>query len=127
MVYLRVTPLKGMHRFHVRGKLAPKYIGPFQIKARHGEVSYQLDLPPHLGEFHDVFHVSLLRKCLQVPGASHEYHKVDHQAIDLNHDLTYRERPVCVLDGDIRLTRSRKIKLYKVQWSNHSEEEATLE
>ena len=50
-----------------------------------------------------------------------------HQAIDLNHDLTYRERPISVLDEDIRLTRSRKIKLFKVQWSNHSEEEATWE
>ena len=118
MVYLRVTPLKGMQRFHVRGKLAPRYIGPFQVLARRGEVSYQLELPPHLGECHDVFHVSLLRKCLQVPGTSHEYRKVDHQAVDLNQDLTYRERPVCVLDEDIRLTRSRKIKLYKVQWSN---------
>ena len=127
MVYLRVTPLKGMQRFHIRGKLAPRYIGPFQVKARRGEVSYQLELPPHLGEFHDVFHVSLLWKCLQVSGTSHEFHKVDHQAIDLNQDLTYRERPVCVLDEEIRLTRSRKIKLYKVQWSNHSEEEATWE
>lgn len=125
MVYLRVTPLKGMQRFHVRVKLAPRYIGPFQIKGRRGEVSYQLDLPPHLAEFHDVFHVSLLRKCLQVPGASHSYQKVDHQTIDLNHDLTYHERPICVLDEDIRLTRSRKIKLFKVPWSNHSEEEAT--
>ena len=52
---------------------------------------------------------------------------MDHQAIDLNRDLTYRERTVFVLDEDIRLTRSRKIKLYKVQWSNHSEEEATWE
>ena len=74
-----------------------------------------------------MFHVSLLRKCLQVPGASHSYQKVDHQAIDLNHDLTYHERPICVLDEDIRLTRSRKIKLFKVPWSNHSEEEATWE
>ena len=127
MVYLRVTPLKGMQRFHVRGKLAPRYIGPFQIKARCGEVSYQLDLPPYLGEFHDVFQVSLLRKFLQVTGASHSYQKVDHQAIDLNHDLPYHEWPMCILDEDIRLTQSRKIKLFKVQWSNHSEEEATWE
>ena len=127
MVYLRVTPLKGMQRFHVRGKLAPRYIGPFQIKGKCGEVSYQLDLPPHLSEFHDVFHISLSWKCLQVPGATHSYQKVDHQAIDLNHDLTYRERPICVVDEDIRLTRNRKIKLFKVQWSNYSEEKATWE
>ena len=66
-VYLRVTPLKGMQRFHVKGKLTPRYIGPFKILARRGEVSYQLELPEELSAFHDVFHISLLRKCLHVP------------------------------------------------------------
>ena len=127
MVYLRVTPLKGMQRFHVKGKLAPRYIGPFRVSGRRGEVSYQLDLPPHLSGFHDVFHVSLLRKCLRVPGDTHSYQEVDHRTIDLNHDLTYRERPLRVLAEDVRLTRRRKIRFLKVQWSNHSEEEATWE
>jgi hypothetical protein len=63
-VYLRVTPLKGMQRFHVKGKLAPRYIGPYKILERRGEMSYILELPPKLSEFHDVFHVSQLRKCL---------------------------------------------------------------
>jgi hypothetical protein len=66
-VYLRVTPLKGMQRFHVKGKLAPRYIGPYKVLERHGEMSYKLELPPKLCEFHDVFHVSQLRKCLQAP------------------------------------------------------------
>ena len=66
-VYLRVTPLKGMQRFHVRGKLSPRYIGLFRILKRRGEVAYRLELPEELKDFHDVFHVSLLRKCLQVP------------------------------------------------------------
>ena len=57
-VYLRVTPLKGMQRFHVKGKLAPRYIGPFKILARRGEVAYQLELAPEMSEFHDVFHIS---------------------------------------------------------------------
>ena len=52
---------------------------------------------------------------------------IDHQSIDLNHDLTYREEPIKILDEDVRLTRRRKIKFYKVQWSNHSKEEATWE
>ena len=46
--YLRVTPLKGTHRFGIKGKLAPRYIGPFRILAKRGEVAYQLELPPHL-------------------------------------------------------------------------------
>ena len=56
--YLRVTPLKGTHRFGIKGKLAPRYIGPFRILAKRGEVAYQLELPPHLSRVHDVFHVS---------------------------------------------------------------------
>ena len=56
--YLRVTPLKGTHRFGIKGKLAPRYIGPFRILAKRGEVAYQLELPPHLSRVHDVFRVS---------------------------------------------------------------------
>src|ERR1043165_6710721 len=66
-VYLRVTPLKGMQRFHVKGKLPPSYIGPFEVIARRGQVGYQLRLPAELSGVHDVFHVSRLRKCLDVP------------------------------------------------------------
>ena len=89
-LYLRVTPLKGMQRFHVKGKLAPRYIGPFKILARHAEVAYQLELPPVLSEFHDVFHISQLWKCLEVPDKPDVFKNIDHLSIDLNHDLTYR-------------------------------------
>ena len=90
-MYLRVTPLKGMQRFHVKGKLAPRYIGPFKIISRRGEVSYRLDLPVELSSFRDVFHVSLLRKCLQVPSEKPAYAGIDFRTIDLNQDLTYRK------------------------------------
>jgi hypothetical protein len=126
-VYLRVTPLKGMQRFHVKGKLAPRYIDPFKILERRGEMSYKLDLPSELSEFHDVFHVSQLRKCLQVPDKPETFKEIDHNSIDLNHDLTYRERPIRILEEDVRLTCRRKIKMYKVQWSNHTKDEATWE
>ena len=66
LVYLWVTPLQGTQRFHVKGKFAPRYIGPFKITERRGEVAYQLELPPELSDVHNVFHVSQLRKCLQV-------------------------------------------------------------
>jgi hypothetical protein len=66
-VYLKVSPMRGLHRFKIRGKLAPRYIGPFKILEQRGEVSYQLELPPQLSDVHDVFHVLQLRKCLQVP------------------------------------------------------------
>jgi hypothetical protein len=66
-VYLKVSPRKGINRFGVRGKLAPRYIGPFQIIQQWGPVAYRLKLPDHLSAVHNVFHVSQLKKCLQVP------------------------------------------------------------
>jgi hypothetical protein len=65
-MYLKVSPMRGLHRFKIRGKLAPRYIGPFKILEQRGEVAYQLELPPQLSDVHDVFHVSQLRKCLRV-------------------------------------------------------------
>ncbi|WVZ58185.1 hypothetical protein U9M48_008480 [Paspalum notatum var. saurae] len=66
-VYLRVSPMKGVHRFGMKGKLAPRYVGPFKITEQCGPVAYRLELPPHLAAVHDVFHVSQLKKCLRVP------------------------------------------------------------
>nr|CAH66033.1 H0515C11.9 [Oryza sativa] len=66
-VYLRVTPLRGVHRFHTKGKLAPRFMGPYKIVSRRGEVAYQLELPQSLAGVHNVFHVSQLKKCLRVP------------------------------------------------------------
>src|SRR3954447_11797124 len=116
-----------MQRFHVRGKLAPRFIGPFKILSRRGEVSYQLELPSELAEFHDVFHISLLRKCLQAPDKPEVFRNMDHRALDLNQDLTYMEFPLRILEEQVRLTWRRKLKFYKVQWSNHTEDEATWE
>jgi hypothetical protein len=120
--YLRVTPLKGTHRFGIKGKLAPRYIGPFHILARRGEVAYQLQLPPNLSQVHDVFHVSQLRRCFKDP-----IRAVDHEMLELREDLSYPEYPICILDQAECRTRQKSIKFLKVQWSNHSEDEATWE
>ncbi|WVZ49077.1 hypothetical protein U9M48_000458 [Paspalum notatum var. saurae] len=66
-VYLKVSPIRGLRRFKVKGKLAPRYIGPFKIIDRKGEVAYQLELPDRLSGVHNVFHISQLKKCLRVP------------------------------------------------------------
>jgi hypothetical protein len=66
-VYLKVSPMRELRRFKIRGKHAPRYIGPFKILEQRGEVAYQLELPPQLSDVHDVFHVPQLRKCLRVP------------------------------------------------------------
>ncbi|WVZ84471.1 hypothetical protein U9M48_031501 [Paspalum notatum var. saurae] len=116
-VYLRVSPMKGVHRFGVKGKLAPRYVGPFKITERCGSVAYRLELPPHLAAVHDVFH-----KCLRVPEEV-----IDTSQIQIEPGLTYEEHPIKILDQKQRATRRRAINFYKVQWSNHSEEEATWE
>jgi hypothetical protein len=66
-VYLKVSPLRGMKRFKVKGKLSPSYIGPFMIFRQVGEMAYQLELPASLSDVHNVFHVSQLKKCLRIP------------------------------------------------------------
>ena len=121
-VYLRITPFKGVKRFQQKGKLAPRYVGPFRILKRRGEVAYQLELPASFSGVHDVFHVSQLKKCLRVPEEA-----VPVEAIDLQEDLSYKERPVKILDVSERVTRNKVVRFCKVQWSNHSEEEATWE
>ncbi|WVZ49546.1 hypothetical protein U9M48_000893 [Paspalum notatum var. saurae] len=121
-VYLRVSQMKGVHRFGVKGKLAPRYVGPFKITERCGSVAYWLELLPHLAAVHDVFHVSQLKKCLRVPKEA-----IDTSQIQIEPDLTYEEHPIKILDQKQRSTRRRTINFYKVQWNNHSEEEATWE
>ena len=89
---------------------------------RCGKVAYRLKLPEQLAAVHDVFHVSQLKRCLLVPTQV-----TDVEGVELEPDLTYAEFPIKVLDQKDRVTRSRTIKFYKVQWNQHSEEEATWE
>jgi hypothetical protein len=126
-VYLKVSPLKGMQRFQLKGKLAPRYVGPFKVLSRRGEVSYQLELPEEMSAVHNVFHISLLRKCLEVPEKTEVFKNIDHRSVDINTDLTYREVPIRILEEAFRTTRTRSIKFLKIQWSNHTEDEATWE
>nr|AAQ56315.1 putative polyprotein [Oryza sativa Japonica Group] len=119
-VYLQVTPLQGVHRFQTKGKLAPRYVGPFRIIARRREVAYQLELPASLGNVHDVFHVLQLKKCLRVPSE-----QADSVQIEVREDLTYVEKPVKILDTMECRTWNRVIRFCKVLWSNHAKEEAT--
>jgi hypothetical protein len=121
-VYLKVSLMRGTHRVRVKGKLAQRYVGPFKIIDRKGEVAYHLELPPQLSEVHDVFHVSQLKKCLRVPEE-----QLHMEYLDLGGDLTYSERPIKILDITEQVTRSKVIKMCKVQWSHHTEDEATWE
>jgi hypothetical protein len=119
-VYLRVSPMKDVKRFGVKGKLAPRYIGPFPIIEKCGTVVYKLDLPSSLAGVHDIFHVSQLKKCLMAP-----VNVVLLEVTPLEADLLYPEHPINILDQKDHVTRRKTIKFLKIQWSNHSKEEAT--
>jgi hypothetical protein len=121
-VYLKVSPMRGLRRFKVRGKLALRFIGPFKILMKRGEVAYQLELPPQLSDVHDVFHVSQLKKCLRAPEE-----QLPMEDLDAKEDLSYQEYPVKILATSASVTRKKKITMCKVHWSHHTEEEATWE
>jgi hypothetical protein len=116
-VYLKVSPMKGVSQFGVKGKLAPRYIRSFPILERCGQVAYKLQLPESLSTVHNVFHVSQLKKCLRIPDQIIYVVNVTFEP-----DLTYSEHPIRVLDQKDRITRKRTLKFYKVQWNQHTEE-----
>jgi hypothetical protein len=121
-VYLKVSPIRGVRRFGVKGKLAPRYVGPYQILAKRGEVAYQLSLPEGLSVVHDVFHVSQLKKCLRVLEE-----QLLVEGLEVQEDLTYIEKPMQILETADRVTRRKTIRMCKVRWGHHSKEEATWE
>ena len=114
--------MKGVQQFGVKGKLAPRYVGPFLITERCGPVAYRLELPAQLSAVHNIFHISQLRKCLRVPTKI-----VEMENVQLEPDLVYPEHPVKIVDYKTRVTWNQISKFYKVQWSSHSEQEATWE
>jgi hypothetical protein len=114
--------MKGVKRFGVKGKLSPRYIGPFPILDKCGKVAYKLELPLSLAGVHDIFHVSQLKKCLKAL-----VDVVLPEVAPLDMDLTYPEHPIKILDQKSRVTRRKTIKFYKIQWSNHTKGEATWE
>jgi hypothetical protein len=121
-VYLRVSPAKGVQRFGIKGKLAPQYIGHFEITEACGPVAYRLRLPSQLATINDVFHIFQLKKCIKVPTEI-----IEQQTIEIEPDLSYIEQPLQILDTKERATGRKKIKMYKILWDHHTEEEATWE
>ncbi|KAE8668680.1 Detected protein of unknown function [Hibiscus syriacus] len=121
-VFLKVSPWKKMLRFGRKGKLSPRFIGPYEIVKRVGPVAYQLALPPEMEKIHDVFHVSMLRRY-----RSDLSHIVKPEEIKVRPDLTYEEEPVHILAYEVKQLRNKIIPLVKVLWRNHKVEEATWE
>jgi hypothetical protein len=102
--------MRGLRCFKVRGKLAPRFIGPFKILEKRGEVTYQLELPPQLSDVQDVFHVSQLNKYLRVPEE-----QIPMEDLDVKEDLSYQEYHIKILEMSKRVTRNKRIKMCKVQ------------
>jgi hypothetical protein len=121
-VYLRVSPMKCVRRFGIKGKLASRYIGPYPILDKYGPTSYQVELPAKLSGVHNVFHVSQLKRCLKPP-----IDVVIKDSIPLEPDLTYNAYPIKILDQQDRITRNKTTRFYKAQWNKHSKDEATWE
>ena len=121
-VFLKVSPWKKVMRFGKKGKLSPRFIGPYEVIEKVGQVAYRLALPPDLEKIHDVFHVSMLRRYRSDPS-----HVVSSETIKLRPDLTYEEEPVEILAREVKELRNKKIPLVKVLWRNHKTEEATWE
>ncbi|TYK21774.1 pol protein [Cucumis melo var. makuwa] len=107
-MFLKVALVKGVLRFERRGKLSPRFVGPFEILEWIGPVAYRLALPPSLSTVHDVFHVSMLRKYVSDPS-----HVVDYKPLEIDENLRYTEQPVEVLAREMKMLRNREIPLVK--------------
>jgi hypothetical protein len=108
-VYLKVSPMNGIKRFGVKGKISPHYIEPFSILEKCGLVVDKLELPPSLVGVHDIFHISQLNKCLKAP-----VDVILPEVAPPEADLTYPEHPIKILDQKSRVTRRKTIKFFKI-------------
>ena len=121
-VFLKVMLKRGVVRFGKRGKLSPRFIGPFEILERVGTVTYRLALPPSMSGVHEVFHVFMLRKYTPDPA-----HVVDWGQIEVDTDGTFEEGRVCIVDSRDQVLRSKTVRLVLVLWHHYGVEESTWE
>nr|GEZ98286.1 putative reverse transcriptase domain-containing protein [Tanacetum cinerariifolium] len=121
-VMLKVSPRKGVIRFGKRGKLNPRYIGPFKILAKVGTVAYRLELPEQLSHVHSTFHVSNLKKCL-----SDEPLAILLDEIHVDDKLNFIEEPVEIMDREVKRLKKSRIPIVKVRWNSRRVTEYTWE
>ncbi|XP_052206752.1 uncharacterized protein LOC127811081 [Diospyros lotus] len=115
MVFLKVAPMKGVMRFGKKGKLSLRFVGPFEILEKIGDLAYQVALPPALSGVHNVFHVSMLRKYIL-----NISHILNYESLDLREDLTYEESPIKILEKPDKELKKKKITLVKVLGRSHA-------
>ena len=112
-------PKRGVVRFGKRGKLSPRFIGPFEILERIGAVTYQLALSASMSGVNEVFHISMLRKYTPDPA-----HVVDWGQIEVDTDGTFEERLVCIVDSHDQVLRCKTVRLVRVLWRHYGVEES---
>ncbi|KAG8503264.1 hypothetical protein CXB51_001221 [Gossypium anomalum] len=119
-VFLKVSPWKKILRFGRKGKLSPRFIGPYEISERVGPVAYRLILSLELEKIHNVFHVSMLRRYRSGPS-----HIINPSEVEIQSDMSYEEEPIRILAREVKELRNKKVPLVKVLWLKHGMEEAT--
>ncbi|KAI3814135.1 hypothetical protein L1987_18882 [Smallanthus sonchifolius] len=122
MVLLKVSPWKGVIRFGKRGKLNPRYVGPFKIIKRIGPVAYQLDIPERLSGVHNIFHISNLKKCLVDKSLA-----VPLEELHIDEQLRFIEEPVEIMDREVKSLKHSKIPIVTVRWNSKRGPEFTWE
>nr|GFB02700.1 retrotransposon protein, putative, Ty3-gypsy subclass [Tanacetum cinerariifolium] len=115
-VFLKVSPTRRVRRFGIKGKLSPRFIKPFEILDRVGEVLYRLALPPQLSHVHNIFHISLLRGYKY-----HPLHVISYPLDQIRADLSYVEEPEAILDRQDSVMSKKTIPFVKILWRNHPE------
>ncbi|WMV33413.1 hypothetical protein MTR67_026798 [Solanum verrucosum] len=114
--------MKGIMRFGNKGKLSTQYIGPYKISKRIGNVAYELELPQELAAVHPIFHISMLKKCMDDPSFI-----IPTEDIGIKDSLSYKEILVQILDRQVRKLRTKEVTSVEVLWRNQFVEEATWE
>ena len=117
MVFLKVSPMRGVVRFGKKGKLGPRFVGPFPIVERVGVLAYRLDFPLSMSGIHNVFHVSMLRKCLRDPED-----QVPLSEVEIQEDMSVVVKPMAIVDRSEKVTRGKRIKMVKVRWSENEKD-----
>ncbi|XP_070036594.1 uncharacterized protein [Nicotiana tomentosiformis] len=118
----QVSPIKSVMRFGKKGKLSPRYIGPYKSIRRVGQVAYELDLSSILKSVHPVFHVSMLRKCIGDPSKV-----IPVDDVRVTEKLSYEEATIAILDRQVRRLRTKDVASVKVLWRNNNVEAMTWE
>nr|GFA32097.1 putative reverse transcriptase domain-containing protein [Tanacetum cinerariifolium] len=108
-----ISPWKGVVRFGKRGKLNPRYVGPFKVIARVGSLFYKLELPEELSMVHNTFHVSILKKCY-----ANEPLAVPLDGLHFDDKLQFVEEPVEIIDRDVKRLKNSRVPIVKVRWNS---------